>query len=78
MLTGLLIDMLKSSSPSRIVNVSSTGHKGLELIFNSLNIVKFFLPKSTFISEVKNEFGVKPFFYFKVITFCDHSNKRQK
>lgn len=36
MLTGLLIDMLKSTGSSRIVNVSSTGHKGVDMKWDDL------------------------------------------
>ena len=40
--TNLLLDLIKSSAPSRIVNVSSTGHKGVELDFNDLQSEKSF------------------------------------
>ena len=36
LLTNLLLDVLKSSSPSRIINVSSDSHQGAELDFQDL------------------------------------------
>jgi NAD(P)-dependent dehydrogenase (short-subunit alcohol dehydrogenase family) len=36
LLTNLLLDMLKASAPSRIVNVSSDSHKGAHLDFDDL------------------------------------------
>ncbi|XP_053469120.1 retinol-DH_like_SDR_c domain-containing protein isoform X2 [Ictalurus furcatus] len=40
LLTVLLLDMLKTSAPSRVVNVSSIAHKGGKIHFNDLNFTK--------------------------------------
>ncbi|KAI5621551.1 retinol dehydrogenase 13, partial [Silurus asotus] len=40
LLTVLLLDMLKTSAPSRVVNVSSIAHKGGKIHFNDLNFSK--------------------------------------
>ncbi|XP_052439563.1 retinol-DH_like_SDR_c domain-containing protein [Carassius gibelio] len=40
LLTVLLLDMLKKSSPSRIINVSSIAHKGGKIHFDDLNFNK--------------------------------------
>jgi NAD(P)-dependent dehydrogenase (short-subunit alcohol dehydrogenase family) len=37
LLTALLLDVLKSSAPARIVNVSSDAHRGARLDFNNLH-----------------------------------------
>lgn len=37
LLTNLLLDRLKASAPSRIINVSSNMHKGCSIDFNGLN-----------------------------------------
>ena len=37
LLTDLLLDRLKGSAPARIVNVSSSGHKGAKINFNDLH-----------------------------------------
>ncbi len=36
LLTHLLLDMLKTNAPARVVNVSSDAHRGVELDFNDL------------------------------------------
>jgi NAD(P)-dependent dehydrogenase (short-subunit alcohol dehydrogenase family) len=41
-LTRLLLDLLKKSAPSRIINVSSVGHKGVKLRWDNLQSEKFF------------------------------------
>jgi len=40
LLTGLLLDTLKASAPSRIINVSSDEHKGVQLDFDNLQSEK--------------------------------------
>jgi NAD(P)-dependent dehydrogenase (short-subunit alcohol dehydrogenase family) len=40
LLTNLLLDLLKESAPSRIVNVSSVGHYGGHINFDDLNLEK--------------------------------------
>ncbi|GAA6110769.1 retinol-DH_like_SDR_c domain-containing protein isoform X2 [Tachysurus ichikawai] len=40
LLTVLLLDMLKTSAPSRVVNVSSIAHKGGKIHFSDLNFTK--------------------------------------
>jgi NAD(P)-dependent dehydrogenase (short-subunit alcohol dehydrogenase family) len=40
LLTNLLLDQIKASSPSRIVNVSSDAHKGMKLDFDDLHLEK--------------------------------------
>ncbi|XP_010872008.1 retinol-DH_like_SDR_c domain-containing protein isoform X2 [Esox lucius] len=40
LLTNLLLDMLKASSPSRVVNVSSIAHQGGKIHFDDLNFDK--------------------------------------
>lgn len=44
LLTNLLLDMLRQSAPSRIVNVSSGAHNGNALNWNDLQSGKGFLP----------------------------------
>lgn len=39
-LTNLLIDVLKSSAPSRVINVSALGHKGIDMNWDDLNLEK--------------------------------------
>lgn len=40
LLTDLLLDMIKCSTPARIVNVASDAHKGANLDFNDLQLTK--------------------------------------
>ena len=40
LLTNLLLDLLKAAAPSRIVNVSSVGHRGATLDFDNLQLEK--------------------------------------
>ena len=43
-LTGLLLDLLKASAPSRIINISSGGHTMAKLNFDDLMLEKKFSP----------------------------------
>ena len=55
LLTNLLIDLLKSSSPSRIINVSSIAHKNCEFDLENLNSEKYFNSYNTYaISKAAN------------------------
>ncbi len=40
LLTNLLLEMLKASAPSRVINVSSAAHRGAELDFDDLQLEK--------------------------------------
>ncbi len=44
LLTDLLLDMLKASAPSRIVNVSSHGHYGGWIVFDDLQLKRLYIP----------------------------------
>ena len=39
-LTRLLLELIKKSAPSRVVNVSSAGHKGVDMIWDDLQAEK--------------------------------------
>ena len=48
MLTNLLLERLKMSAPSRIVNVTSLSHKDGVINFDDLNSAKNYDPKAAF------------------------------
>ena len=43
-LTNLLLDLVKSSAPSRIINVSSGGHRGIKMNWDDLQSEKSYAP----------------------------------
>ncbi|XP_078001012.1 retinol dehydrogenase 11-like isoform X2 [Glandiceps talaboti] len=67
LLTNLLIDLLKKSAPSRIVTVSSMGHKGVSIQFDDLGCEKSYnrvlaysrskLANVLFTKELSKKFG---------------------
>ncbi|MFQ5630933.1 MAG: SDR family oxidoreductase [bacterium] len=48
LLTNLLLDLLKTSAPSRIVNVASDAHRGNKIDFDDLNCEKRFKPMEVY------------------------------
>ncbi|KAI4872975.1 hypothetical protein NFI96_023662 [Prochilodus magdalenae] len=48
LLTNLLLDQLKSSTPSRIVNVSSLAHERGHIHFNDINLDKNYDPRKSY------------------------------
>lgn len=55
LLTNLLLELLKSSAPSRIINVSSVAHQNCEFDLENLNSEKYFDPYNAYaISKAAN------------------------
>ncbi|XP_071963320.1 retinol dehydrogenase 11-like [Antedon mediterranea] len=48
LLTNLLLDLLKKSAPSRIVNVSSSGHAEAKINFDDINSTESFEPVAAY------------------------------
>ncbi|XP_062402568.1 retinol dehydrogenase 13-like isoform X2 [Sardina pilchardus] len=48
LLTNCLLDLLKKSSPSRIVNVSSLAHERGEMYFDDINLDKDYTPQKAY------------------------------
>ncbi|XP_063053580.1 retinol dehydrogenase 13-like [Engraulis encrasicolus] len=48
LLTNCLLDLLKKSSPSRIVNVSSLAHERAEIYFDDINLDKDYTPQKAY------------------------------
>ncbi|KAJ7999357.1 hypothetical protein DPEC_G00193560 [Dallia pectoralis] len=48
LLTNLLLDLLKRSSPSRIINVSSLAHERGKIYFDDINLDKDYSPKKSY------------------------------
>lgn len=48
LLTNCLLELLKKSAPSRIVNVSSLAHETAEIYFDDINLEKDYTPKKAY------------------------------
>ncbi|XP_067298271.1 retinol dehydrogenase 11 [Pseudorasbora parva] len=48
LLTNLLLDLLKKSTPSRVVNVSSLAHEKGEIYFDDINLEKDYEPQKSY------------------------------
>ena len=59
LLTNLLIDLLKRSAPSRVVNVSSASHKRAKMNFDDLNSEKSYSRFGAYSQNIENSPGVK-------------------